>query len=526
MATAVATLLLGRFLIRIMVKSSLRSLTTVVVFELAAVMRAFVLSQLLVEFHLIHTNEFFWRLYGSQANVFFPAIITSALVSMAREYSEKNQELADSLATLVSTKDELAERTAHRKDSLLRSVREQLNNGMALLTGNNLNNDAYQLKSLIDEVVRPISHRLGREFLTEDATTVSTFSVKIRWARIWAAALEENPIHPLWFTLWTAPVALQWFVIFAGQRFLAPYLSALAFFILWFAAARFLWNYLPTKLGLTARGVAYTLSTFAMAFTMNWFVQIVFRLGLNDAGFVIGEALWIGMITWTISLVVALRNTLRSTNEKLTTANEELKRRLIVENVSARHLEEGISRVLHGPVQDAIAASLKRIQAMPPGTQLGETEITAIRQPIEEALKKLDQKDPHQISAEQGIGDLAALWAGVVEIEVVWGDEVLNCLRNAATTSSIVIELVRESVSNAIRHGDAQHIWIEANLNDSRNDVVISVSNDGLQVSHNALPGIGTSLLTSMSLSWSRVNTEVGVTLTATIPLQANSFIS
>jgi signal transduction histidine kinase len=114
---------------------------------------------------------------------------------------------------------------------------------------------------------------------------------------------------------------------------------------------------------------------------------------------------------------------------------------------------------------------------------------------------------------------LAKLWSGVVEIDVHCDRNTAALLETVQTTSSIVIEIVREAVSNAIRHGDASHISIDISVNEAASDVVVTVINNGALVPEHPVSGIGSQQLDDMTLTWSRENRADGVSLTATVPL-------
>ena len=96
----------------------------------------------------------------------------------------------------------------------------------------------------------------------------------------------------------------------------------------------------------------------------------------------------------------------------------------------------------------------------------------------------------------------------------------VEILDSAQTTSSIIIEVVREAVSNAIRHGDATKINIEISYVESQADVHITVANNGRLLPTESTTGIGAKLLTDMTLEWSRENQVEGVVLRAIAPIQ------
>jgi anti-sigma regulatory factor (Ser/Thr protein kinase) len=84
------------------------------------------------------------------------------------------------------------------------------------------------------------------------------------------------------------------------------------------------------------------------------------------------------------------------------------------------------------------------------------------------------------------------------------------------------LEVVREAVTNAIKHGEAPRVWVEAELAVDR--LKLSIINDGRD-SVVLAPGYGTAIIEELTLS-SSLRTEAGKTVfRAEIPV-ASSFSS
>lgn len=518
--TAVAAHLIGRYLIVPHTPEKVRPLVTLAIFEVGALFRAFSFEYVMVTLEFLPESQIVWRIFGSQTNLFVGAIVVSSLVAMAREFSASNEALARSLSELESSKADIELRVEQRKKSLGASIRQQLSAAMGSLRGTNLGLDAATLQSLIDDVVRPLSHQLGRVFTPGGHTTPHTLPTEISWPSVFRHTLTINPLRPAWTTLWFAIGALQFFALAVGPGFLAPLAVAIVVFAAWFVLAQWAWPIITKRLSLPMRALVLTLTAGLLPLILNSLIEMVFQLEIVTTRLVLTESLWFVIITWTVSLVSGLAGLLIKTNQELSRANLALKRQLIIDRVHARHFEEGIARVLHGPVQDAIASSLRRIMRLPEGTQLTRSEIHLIRQPIEEALDLLDAPSATATPVAEGIGQLAALWAGVVEIDTRLEENASSLLQSSPTTSSIVLEIAREAISNAIRHGDASHIDVHIHADSVDHTVHLSVSNDGRALPAGEVASVGTRLLDDMTLNWTRSNESGRVVLTASIPLE------
>lgn len=515
----VAMLVAARYVLIPYVPIRARPPVILLVFQSTAIARALVFDSLLVGLGMSADDLLLSRIYGSQSAIFVTGIVVASLVSMARDFSENNQKLVRALEDLRGSQETLEARFRERRLTLISSIRSQLDTALSSLTGTNTASDARSLTSLIDDVVRPISHRLGREFAAGSEEAPLPLPGAIRWTTVIRYSLQSNPIHPVWLSAWTAFITPQVIAASAGPHFWLPYVSAVLGFALWFTLVRLAWQLVQGPLGILARGAVFSLLMVTTPLLINPALQFAFGLPFFNVRVVISAALYFFVIAWALALVIAVANLLRSTNQELLAATNQLRRQLITENVHARHFEQAVSHVLHGPIQDAIAASLKRIQS--PSTKSSPTtsEGTIIRQHIEGALELLDESPSRHYSVHDAVEKLSALWSGVVEITCDCDQATSEKLRQAQTTSSIVVEVIREAVSNAIRHGDATQISISVAVIEPDSDVHISVTNNGLPLPEEITPGIGSRLLRDMTLAWARETRPGGVELTAVVPI-------
>lgn len=120
---------------------------------------------------------------------------------------------------------------------------------------------------------------------------------------------------------------------------------------------------------------------------------------------------------------------------------------------------------------------------------------------------------------EETLDELVALWSGEVQIDVTLEARAKDALSDSEEVQGIVVEIIREAISNAIRHGDATAIAITISHDDTAQDIVVTVTNDGKPLASSFTPGVGTRFLHDFSHNWSRVNAEGTVILTARVPL-------
>ena len=72
-------------------------------------------------------------------------------------------------------------------------------------------------------------------------------------------------------------------------------------------------------------------------------------------------------------------------------------------------------------------------------------------------------------------------------------------LKNDQVASDILNEILKEVVSNAVRHGNATNIYGEISMKDSRT-ISVLISNDGLKPPKEKIERVGSKMLDAVSL--------------------------
>lgn len=514
----IAVLLLSRFVVIPRLPAQARPFITLLSFEIAIVARTWLFDELIRAFDFSADSQFEARLASAQINQMIIFVVFAYLVSSAKDSARQNKELVQSLESLNVAQRDTQQRLANRKLALVASIQSQLRTALAVVRGFDSEKDAEGLKSVIDDLVRPMSHQLGREFEAAAPAPIATGRARADVRTLFTRSVTDNPFHPLWFTLWVFPAAVTTLVSWVGLDSL--WLGALicAIFFGMTLAFHWAWKLIPSRWGVAVRAVFVTLVPISFGLVANNFVHVVADIETPNNSVTL--SIFFVCITWSIALVITSRRLLRENFTALTEATAALRRQLVSENAEARHFEGAVSRVLHGPVQDAVAASLLRVQQLEPGTQLGVVELNQIRLPIEQALARLNAPEISARNVEQSLHDLTDLWSGVVTITLDLEDHAVERVAAAESTNSAVVEILREAISNAIRHGNATEVTVQISLSAAQNDVILRVSNNGSPIALNSNPGIGTKLLDDFAVTWSRQNLGKLIVVEAVVPLE------
>jgi signal transduction histidine kinase len=203
---------------------------------------------------------------------------------------------------------------------------------------------------------------------------------------------------------------------------------------------------------------------------------------------VIGLAMFIGQVRQTQRY--ASQEKAREVNEQLELLNSQARRELWLNR-------RRIATVLHGPVQAALYASAMRLaQSKRPTKKL----IQSVNQDLESALEVLKFERASSVNLRDVLQQISEVWAGTCEIYFNVSKPAFHATKKDANLSEAAIELIREAVSNAIKHGSASEVDIDVRLGDSL--LEISVTNNGKAAVNRAGTGFGSKLYSELSHSW------------------------
>jgi signal transduction histidine kinase len=161
-----------------------------------------------------------------------------------------------------------------------------------------------------------------------------------------------------------------------------------------------------------------------------------------------------------------------------------------------------IASILHGSVQAALYASAIRLaKAESPSPE----EISAVQSDISAAIGKLEATDGAE-NFKEVLEQIKTVWDGAVEVELPSiGVDIQQKLEANTVASTCAAEVVREAVSNAVKHGKAEHVVIALEQT-GPNLLGITVTNDGQPLPAEIEAGYGSSILDEVAFSWQLEN--------------------
>lgn len=428
---------------------------------------------------------------------------TAIIVASWRDYRDRRAQLFIRQAQLAETADRLVADIAERDRSVVDRIRSELDR---VLTGAD---PRAQLQQLSQEVIRPLSHQLASE--VDDAAPRAVVPERVRAAAVVDRATSGTPLMPI-----TTAIAANVIAFLAIWVVYGVWLTLVYIAVVFTSGALLLW--LANRLMAMISGLRVIVRALVMMIAL-----VLVGLAVGELAYLVlpereltysiirGNAILFLAFGVGLALARAVSHELRQTLLDLEAADAQLtwqvaRLRLVQWAQGAR-----FARALHGPVQGSIAVAVERLRA----AQDDQVEVlTQLRTSLMDSL----DGDTAASSWPEGVERLRSSWEGVCCITV---DDVEMCgerLDADADCREMALEILSEAVSNAVRHGKASQVWIAVNCHVDRVD--ITVRDDGVGGVAEA-PGLGTRVLESCALAWSRDPAAGASTLKATLPLGA-----
>lgn len=508
---------LGRLLLLWAARTRPKPWLTVLMCTIAIVVGCITFDLLLIVSGFTEQSAILRRISTALPGV-LPGLLVSALfVGYAREYAAKNQALAGAADQLLQTREQVIARIDRRQQALLEQIDREIAQEV-LRIDHNAERAAERMRELVDGVLRPLSHRLANETLTEYPASMEPQSGRIPWAVVVPKVLATNPFHPIAQPLWLNVMTCSFYLM--QYRVAGFGVALLSFAIGWLLLliARAAWRFVPEAVGPLPRAVLFTVAFLPVPLVGAWCAEVLLHYSVFAPTMLIAWCVLSVSVAWSVALALGVQRELIRTNEALALTVDELKREVIAFNGAYRQFQKGVSFVLHGPVQDAISQSIRRLQSSD-GAAIPQAVWNDVQHRITEALQLVYATPVSGLQIGDVTANIIELWDEVAEIRFDAAPADLALVELDPAASFAVSELFREACGNAIRHGSAQHVSATMEVARAERAVLLRVENDGAPLPESPLPGLGSQLLNEMCLSWSRTQTHGSVRLDARIPL-------
>ena len=356
----------------------------------------------------------------------------------------------------------------------------------------------------IDEVIRPLSHRLAGFGLKVSKPDVGPITEAIVIRKGVALSRLAGPELYL----------LLFLVFFMPATYLVGGLSAVAAITPLLAVKVLLLFVIRRKA--TALFVDRGLGIFLLALLAGIFVPLSVLVLGTELGVAIGigfvnDAFVVSGLLALISKRVDVVNELRFTNKQSQQVVQKLSQEVWVTRTK-------LAKAIHGAVQAKFLAIALRLQAI---TNPTEADIELARQEVAEATELVAQSlEADRVSFLNHIDDYRTTWGGLVGIELQAEPGLIETIDEYPLTRSCAVEVIGEAIANAAKHSRSPNVLISAE-EEGFGLLRLSIASEGRLSETQPSGGYGSQILGEVTRSWSLTERDGKVTLTARLPLNS-----
>ena len=481
------------------------------IYLIAGFVRGVVIYQVGRELGVIPVDEWQYRLFGSPLFIFVSLSLVTILVSNSARATVELEKLETSrlllekrLSSMRAEISRMNAEVAGRVSGLISPVIQELMQKIQGAKSSELGREVKALRSTIDDVIRPLSRDIAQSSDELNATEIEAPKVSIRENfRLSTRIQVAYQIVPFWstalITLISTPAAVVFYRQDAALALVVFALSLLATLELAALALR--------KVRATAiLALLAQLAIFAGAGAVATLALSLANLGAGlfpsariiMLTMIIGLAMFVGQVRQTQRYATQLNA--QEVNEKLELLNSQARRELWLNR-------RRIATVLHGPVQAALYASAMRLaQSTRPSKKL----IQSVNEDLASALEVLKFESLESVDLRDVLSQIIEVWQSTCEIYSNVTKPVYQVTKKKPLVGEAVAEVLREAVSNAIKHGSASEIEIEAKV--SNNLILLSIVNNGKPPVNSRGNGFGSKLYSELTHTWKLDKTEDGRT--------------
>lgn len=445
----------------------------------AGVSRGVVLQSLLVAWGLSEPGASGYR-YRVMASVLVVVVggTAGALVKLALDGHRSRLEILGSeqrrLALVLRQSNA---RLRREQNDAVESVANSLIVSLAAIDGSSPSLAIDSLEQIATQVVRPLSHELLEATPTWQPPTEEDSHREVDRSQVWesmASLHSVEPVGPALVTLLVSPTSMV--ILGLWPALLLHGVAAVAVYA-GLALLRTAGRVLPEPKRIQPR-IAVTTALLVLACTPAAVVATHFAGPSPE--WVIAAYLVI-----VIPVVALLFSFIRATRVQQAAIDLEIRRtvertRWWVCRVRMTQWwqEATLARALHGPVQTALHAAVRRLQGAVDAGRATPEFVNEVVADLRALLPTVVLNRNAATSLRAELDALGKTWKPLVAITSTVSEDAAALLEQDPVCSEIVINIAGESVSNAIRHGRARTLSIDLGVTDP-GQVSVVVVDDG-----------------------------------------------
>lgn len=419
------------------------------------------------------------------------------------------QQRASAVQTLSAENNQLLEQT---QKTLLPRIDEI----KQLLQQNNTRLDSInELRALVSEQVRPLSAALSRQSEKLQFAPAPTTVSKIKFQLLTDRVLLRQAIKPLQIMIFSFLTQLAIISVVDTDDHGAELIFAAAASYLILVLARLASPKKKTR----SRAAALIAITFVSFLSSLPGFLVVYPHIKDFSQALLYSMVVVGPMLMAVGVAnaAALDEARVDAEAQMRKDNEQLARETALFDQQMWVAKRSWGFVVHGTVQAALTAAITRLSS---AEELEPYQINMVLQDLDRAREALNKTPDINVDLTAALNAVATTWDGICKVSWQISPRASRSLERDANSRMCVNEIVKETVSNAVRHGEAKQALIE--IDRTEDDLLtIQVRNDGRPVPKELEHGVGTRMLDDLTLDWSLTNNRArgSVDFNADLPI-------
>ncbi len=467
---------------------------------------------------MVPETDLGFRLIGGPVFTLTVYLLMNSLVSAHLAQRKLSAELELERENLEFSKRSFESELVRLRDAQILRVRESVIPAVwelgKLLRDAKLSKNASRaiqaLRELNDNIVRPLSHNLTRSF---ELPTLSKSQSQLAQLGqfVLPSHITLNRVLQ-WGTLVPFIVIMSYSTASAlSGPIIALLVSAVA--LTMFTTQIWLYRKLFGKFEIPLLAAFALTVTIGVVMGLSTWVMVQIPI-LELPNRIVAQSTAFFIVTMTLMFGIAVTGLQRDRAieelgeivEDLRVLNTQLRQRVWLS-------QKTLATELHGSVQSALNASAMRLAQLENPT---EQDLDRVRQDIDNALAKLGREDYLAgESFEDLVEQICELWDSACQINYRLSDSASNVLTENSAAAYCTLEVLREAVNNAIKHGSPKTIDISI---DALGELLeLKIQNDGSPVQRSSF-GLGSQIFQELTLDYSLTG-SAPILFSAKIPI-------
>lgn len=455
-----------------------RVISVLAVLLVAGILRGLSIFESALLTGLVGPEEFWPRLFSAPVFVMISYFVSNAVFASWLNYKQQQSRLESELSKLDGMRSSYeadletvkAQQVGRVKSLLAPPMWELQKKFQAAGTESNLQTALIALEAINNQVVRPLSRALysekpeqaGRAQVFDSIQTLKAEPRRLELAKLQSPALYLLPLFVFGINgrvlVNTFPVALQitTLSLLTISMFYFIEISLFRNRSLSLSSAFLISNLFAVSASIAAYALSAGLGLVSSLFLLQVVLGVLVIKNLNLI-FGVFQSDWVAQIK-------ALEEVMNFQE----VVNSRLRQQIWLG-------QRALAMELHGSVQATLQAIAIRLSKE---EKLGPEQVSDVLEAIQKSLSKIENLDYLAgRSIDELMKELVDLWEGTAEIRYDLPSGVRKILKTDQALARCVYEVVREAVTNAVKHGSSTELHIS--FATDADTISLTVTNDG-----------------------------------------------